>query len=115
MIRVFGQELDQNKIVEFALLRVYGIGRTRAQKICRALEIGSNVRVRDLTPDYQNKIQGVTNSFGWVVDEDLRRQLILEQKVRDSVNCWTAVRRRKGLPRRGQRTRSNARTARRVK
>lgn len=114
MIRVFGQELDLNKVTEFALLKVYGIGLTRSRQLCKYLSI-LNTRVKDLSPEYQNKIQDAVKYFKWTIDEDLRRQNALAQKIKDSINCWSAVRRRKGLPRNGQRTKSNSRTVRRVK
>lgn len=112
MIRVFGQELDQKKLARFALLKVYGIGHSRAQEICKALGI-TNQRVHELDPDYQKKIQDAASKLGYNVEEELRRSELVIRKAAEAVRSWRAERRRKGLPCRGQQTRRNARTARR--
>lgn len=115
MIRVFGQQLNPSKVAEFELLKVYGIGRTRAAQICRALDISNTTRVKELPPEYQNKIQDKARELGFVVADDLRRQLLIADKARIAIKCFRAIRARMGLPCRGQRTRSNANTARRLR
>ena len=85
MIRVFGQQLDPNRVAKFELLKIYGIGQTRAAQICSALGIGDTTRVKELSSEYQNMIQDKTRELGFTVGEDLKRQLLIGEKARSAI------------------------------
>lgn len=111
MARFAGVELPQNKRVEVSLSYLYGIGRTRANEICNKLTIDKNKRVKELTDGEIKKLQEeIENNYQ--VEGDLRRIEGLNVKRLIEINCYRGIRHRKGLPVRGQRTRTNARTRR---
>ncbi len=109
MARIFGVDLPRNKRVEVALTYIYGIGRTRAKEIMAAAGIDSRLRTDALSDDNVAKIRGFVEA-GFKVEGDLRREIGLSIKRLTDLNCYRGIRHKKGLPVRGQNTRSNART-----
>lgn len=109
MARLAGVDLPRNKRVEIALTYIYGIGRSRAQKMCEEVGIPHALRTEGLTDDMIAKIRAIIESQ-FKVEGDLRRETGLSIKRLMDLNCFRGTRHRKGLPVRGQRTRSNART-----
>ncbi len=111
MARIAGVDLPKNKKAYIALRYIYGIGPTGAQKICTKLNIAENKRVQDLSEDEVNRIREEIDK-NWQVEGDLRRVEGLNVKRLIEINCFRGQRHRKGLPTRGQRTKTNARTRR---
>lgn len=111
MARIAGVDLPRNKKVNVALRYLYGIGATAAEKICQKLSIADHKRVQDLTEDEVNRIREEIDK-NWQVEGDLRRVEGLNVKRLIEINCFRGQRHRKGLPTRGQRTKTNARTRR---
>lgn len=109
MARIFGVDLPRNKRVEVALTYIYGIGRNRAQQIMKAAGINSDLRTDALSDDNVAKIRAFVEA-GFKVEGDLRREIGLSIKRLTDLNCYRGIRHKKGLPVRGQNTRSNART-----
>ncbi|MCM1054490.1 MAG: 30S ribosomal protein S13 [Bacteroides sp.] len=109
MARIAGVDLPKEKRVEIGLTYVYGIGRKSANDILAAAGVDPNVRVKDLTEDQEAKIREVIDA-NYRVEGDLRREVALNIKRLVEINCYRGVRHRKGLPVRGQRTKTNART-----
>lgn len=109
MARIFGVDLPRNKRVEVALTYIYGIGRARAQEIMKAAGISSELRTDALSDDNVAKIRAFVEA-GFKVEGDLRREIGLSIKRLTDLNCYRGMRHKKGLPVRGQNTRSNART-----
>jgi small subunit ribosomal protein S13 len=108
MARLAGVDLPRNKRVEVALTYIYGIGRPRAKKICEEVGIPQSLRTDNLTDEMIAKIRGIIEGQ-FKVEGDLRREIGLAIKRLMDLNCYRGTRHRKGLPVRGQRTRSNAR------
>jgi small subunit ribosomal protein S13 len=109
MARIAGVDIPREKRLEISLTYIFGIGRTRSQEICGALEIDPNTRVRDLTDDEVARIRNhIENTFK--VEGDLRREIQQDIKRKMEIGCWQGLRHRRGLPVRGQRTQTNART-----
>lgn len=108
MARLAGVDLPRNKRVEVALTYIYGIGRSRAQNICKEVGIPTTLRTDALTDEMVAKIRGVIEGQ-FKVEGDLRREIGLAIKRLMDLNCYRGIRHRKGLPVRGQRTRTNAR------
>ena len=109
MARIAGVDLPKEKRVEIGLTYVYGIGRKSANDILAAANVDPNTRVKDLTDDEEAKIREVIDA-NYRVEGDLRREVALNIKRLVEINCYRGVRHRKGLPVRGQRTKTNART-----
>lgn len=109
MARIAGVDLPKEKRVEIGLTYVYGIGRKSANDILAAANVDPNTRVKDLTEDEEAKIREVIDA-NYRVEGDLRREVALNIKRLVEINCYRGVRHRKGLPVRGQRTKTNART-----
>ncbi len=109
MARLSGVDLPRNKRMEIALTYIYGIGKTRAKEICSNVGIPSELRTDSLTDEQAAKIRAYIEA-NFKVEGDLRRETGLSIKRLMDVNCYRGIRHRKGLPVRGQRTRSNART-----
>ena len=109
MARIAGVDLPREKRVEIGLTYVYGIGRTSATKILEATGINPDTRVKDLTEDEIAKLREEIESH-YTVEGDLRRDVALNIKRLVEINCYRGIRHRKGLPVRGQRTKTNART-----
>jgi small subunit ribosomal protein S13 len=111
MARIAGVDLPRNKRAEVALTYIYGIGRSAAKQICEKLSIADERRVQDLTEDEVNRIREELDR-NWQVEGDLRRVDGLNIKRLIEINCYRGQRHRRGLPTRGQRTKTNARTRR---
>ena len=110
MARIAGVDLPKEKRVEIGLTYVYGIGRKSANDILAKAGINPDTRVKDLTDDEEAKIRDVIDKDGYVVEGDLRRMVALNIKRLVEINCYRGTRHRKGLPVRGQCTKTNART-----
>ncbi len=110
MARIAGVDLPKEKRVEIGLTYVYGIGRKSANDILAKAGVNPDTRVKDLTDDEEAKIRDVIDKEGYVVEGDLRRMVALNIKRLVEINCYRGTRHRKGLPVRGQRTKTNART-----
>ena len=109
MARIAGVDLPKEKRVEIGLTYVYGIGRKSANDILAKAGVNPDTRVKDLTEEEEAKIREIIDS-GYVVEGDLRRDVALNIKRLVEINCYRGTRHRKGLPCRGQRTKTNART-----
>ena len=110
MARIAGVDLPKEKRVEIGLTYVYGIGRKSANDILAKAGVNPDTRVKDLTDAEEAKIREVIDKDGYVVEGDLRRIVALNIKRLVEINCYRGQRHRKGLPVRGQRTKTNART-----
>ena len=109
MARIAGVDIPNNKRVEIALTYIYGIGRKSANDILAATGINPDTRAKDLTEEEIAKLRDeIENSY--TVEGDLRRDVSLNIKRMVEINCYRGIRHRKGLPVRGQRTKTNART-----
>lgn len=109
MARIAGVDLPRDKRVEIGLTYVYGIGRKKASEILAATGVNPDTRVRDLTEDDEKKLRDYIGK-NLIVEGDLRRNVSLNIKRLIDIQCYRGVRHRKGLPVRGQRTKTNART-----
>lgn len=110
MARIAGIDLPKEKRVEIGLTYVYGIGRKTANDILAKAGVNPDTRVKDLTDDDEAKIRDAIEQLGVAVEGDLRREVALNIKRLVEINCFKGTRHRKGLPVRGQRTKTNART-----
>ncbi|RVU81492.1 30S ribosomal protein S13 [Leucothrix sargassi] len=108
MARIAGINIPVNKHVVIALTAIYGIGRSRSQDVCDAAGVATNTKIRDLTEDEVEKIRGEIAKF--TVEGDLRREVSMNIKRLMDLGCYRGIRHRRGLPLRGQRTKTNART-----
>ncbi len=109
MARISGVDLPREKRLEISLTYIFGIGPTRAEAICTAVDVDKNTRVRDLTDDEVNKIRAYVDE-NYQVEGDLRRDISQDIKRKMEIGCYQGLRHRKGLPVHGQRTHTNART-----
>ena len=109
MARIAGVDLPKEKRVEIGLTYVYGIGRKSANDILAKAGVDPDTRVKDLTEAEEAKIREIIDN-GYTVEGDLRREVALNIKRLVEINCYRGTRHRKGLPCRGQRTKTNART-----
>ena len=109
MARISGVDLPREKRVEIGLPYIYGIGRTSADKILAAANVNPDTRVRDLTDDEVRRISEIINA-DYTVEGDLRREIAMNIKRLQEIGCYRGIRHRKGLPVRGQKTKTNART-----
>ncbi len=109
MARISGVDLPREKRIEIGLTYVYGIGIPSSQRILKEANVNPDTRVRDLTDDEVRKIQEVINA-SQTVEGDLRREIALNIKRLQEIGCYRGIRHRKGLPVRGQKTKTNART-----
>jgi len=108
MARIAGINIPVNKHVVIALASIYGIGRTRAQQICDSSKIGTTTKVKDLS---EGELEALRDEVGkFVVEGDLRREVSMNIKRLMDLGCYRGIRHRRGLPLRGQRTKTNART-----
>ena len=110
MARIAGINIPVNKHVWVGLTHIYGIGRTRALNACKAANVDPSTRVRDLTEPEVNALRSQVSRF--MVEGDLRRENAMSLKRLMDLGAYRGIRHRKGLPARGQRTRTNARTRR---
>ena len=110
MARIAGVDLPREKRIEVGLTYVYGIGQSTADEILAGTGINPDTRVKDLTADEEAKIRDYIDKTYIMVEGDLRRNVALDIKRLTEIQCYRGVRHRKGLPCRGQRTKTNART-----
>jgi small subunit ribosomal protein S13 len=108
MARISGVDIPREKRLEIALTYIYGVGKPTAQKICVDAGLDPNTRVRSLTEDEINRIRVEVEKL--TVEGDLRREVQQDIKRKIEIGCLQGIRHRKGLPVRGQRTHTNART-----
>ncbi len=108
MARIAGVNVPVNKHTVIGLQSIYGIGHTRAKRICQLANVELVTKVKDLTEEQLKKIRDAVGSF--VVEGDLRREVSMNIKRKMDLGCYQGVRHRHGLPVRGQRTKTNART-----
>ena len=109
MARIAGVDLPANKRTEIGLTYIYGIGRSRANKILGEAGVSIDKRIRELTEEEVNQIRTVIDQQGGV-EGDLRKQIQMDIKRLMDIGCYRGLRHRRGLPVRGQRTHTNART-----
>ncbi|MCL2873125.1 MAG: 30S ribosomal protein S13 [Betaproteobacteria bacterium] len=108
MARIAGVNIPNHQHAEIALTAIYGIGRSRAKDICAAAGISGSTKVKDLGDAEMDKLRELITQFA--VEGDLRREVTMSIKRLMDLGCYRGVRHRRGLPVRGQRTRTNART-----
>ena len=108
MARIAGVNIPNHQHVEIALTSIYGIGRTRAREICAASGIVTSTKIKDITDAQMDKLRDRVAKF--VVEGDLRREISMNIKRLMDLSCYRGLRHHRGLPVRGQRTRTNART-----
>ena len=108
MARIAGINIPPQQHAEIGLTAIFGIGRTRARKICEACEIAYSKKIKDLTDGDLEKIRDQIAQF--TIEGDLRRETTMNIKRLMDIGCYRGFRHRRGLPMRGQRTRTNART-----
>ena len=108
MARIAGIDLPKDKRIEIGLTYIYGIGRKSAKDILEKAGVNPDTRVKDLTDDEEQKLRDVIDEY--VVEGDLRRQTALDIKRLSEIGCYRGTRHRRGLPVRGQRSKTNART-----
>jgi len=109
MARIAGVDLPREKRVEIGLTYIYGIGRASSNRILKEAKINPDTRIRDLTDEEVNRIRDVIDA-SQMVEGDLRREIALNIKRLQEIGCYRGIRHRKGLPVRGQKTKTNART-----
>ncbi len=108
MARIAGVDLPKEKRIEIGLTYIYGIGRTSSNKILAEAKVNPDIRVKDLTDE---QVQAIRNAMeDYKVEGDLRREVALNIKRLTEIGCFRGIRHRRGLPVRGQRTKTNART-----
>ncbi len=109
MARIAGVDLPRDKRVEIGLTYIYGIGRVSANKILAEAKVNPDTRVRELTDDEVKRISAIIGD-SYMVEGDLRREVAMNIKRLQEIGCYRGIRHRKGLPVRGQKTKTNART-----
>lgn len=109
MARISGVDLPREKRVEIGLTYIYGIGRISSNRILTEANVNPDTRVRDLTDEEVGRIRDVIDE-SQLVEGDLRREIALNIKRLQEIGCYRGIRHRKGLPVRGQKTKTNART-----
>ncbi len=109
MARIAGVDIPREKRLEVSLTYIFGVGRTTAQQVCRATDIDVNTRVRDLTDEEVVRLRGWIDA-NLKVEGDLRRDIQQDVKRKMEIGSYQGIRHRRGLPVRGQRTHTNART-----
>lgn len=109
MARIVGIDLPRDKRVEIGLTYIYGIGRPSSNKILEAAKVSPDTRVRELTDEEVKRISEIIEK-DYMVEGDLRREVAMNIKRLQEIGCYRGIRHRKGLPVRGQKTKTNART-----
>ncbi len=109
MARISGVDLPRDKRIEIGLTYIYGIGRVTSNKILAQAEVDPDTRVKDLTEAEINKLRAIIDE-SYTVEGDLKRQVALDIKRLMEIGCYRGLRHRRGLPVRGQRSKTNART-----
>ena len=108
MARIAGVNVPDNKHAEIALTSIYGIGRTTAQSICNSVGVNTSTKIKDLNEEDVEKLRNEIAKFQ--IEGDLRREVTMNIKRLMDLNCYRGQRHKRGLPVRGQRTKTNART-----
>jgi small subunit ribosomal protein S13 len=108
MARISGVNVPDHKHAEIALTSIYGVGRQRAQKVCASTGIVASTKIKDLTEDQLEQLRTELNKY--TLEGDLRREVAMNIKRLSDLACYRGIRHRRGLPLRGQRTKTNART-----
>lgn len=111
MARIAGVEIPENKRIWIALTYIYGIGRSLSWKILREAKVDPNLKTKDLKPEEINRLKEIIEK-NYKVEGELKREKIMNIKRLKDIGCWRGLRHIKGLPVRGQRTRTNSRTVR---
>lgn len=109
MARIAGVDLPRDKRVEIGLTYIYGIGRSVSQEILKKAGIDFDTRIKDLTEEEVSKLRQIIDN-DYTVEGDLRREVSMNIKRLKEIGCYRGIRHRRGLPVRGQRTKTNART-----
>ena len=110
MARIAGVDLPREKRIEIGLTYIYGIGRVVSNRILAEADVNPDTRVKELTDDEVTRIQKAIETLGVTVEGDLRREIAFNIKTLQEIGCYKGIRHRKGLPVRGQKTKTNART-----
>ena len=110
MARISGVDLPRDKRIEIGLTYVYGIGRATSNRLLKEAGVNPDTRVRDLTDEEVGKIRDAIDADSILIEGDLRREIAMNIKRLREIGCYRGIRHRKGLPVRGQRTKTNART-----
>ncbi len=108
MARILGVDIPNDKRILISLTYIYGIGKSRSAKILAEAGVDQNIKTRDLSEDQLAQIRQVAQKYQ--LEGDLRREVAMNIKLKIEVGCYSGIRHRRGLPVRGQRTRTNART-----
>ena len=109
MARISGIDLPRDKRIEVALTYIYGIGPARAAKVLETTGIDADIRVKDLTEEQEGALREAIEK-NYTIEGDLRRETAMNIKRLNEIGCYRGLRHRRGLPVRGQRTKTNART-----
>ncbi len=109
MARIAGVDLPRDKRIEIAMTYIYGVGLPTSQRVLKEAEVNPDTRVKDLTEDELGRIREVLDKTT-IVEGDLRREVALNIKRLTEIGCYRGIRHRRGLPVRGQKTKTNART-----
>lgn len=109
-MRLLGIDIPDNKRIEVALCYLYGIGPSRSRQILEQSQIDPNIRAKNLSDEQLTSITSCITKNKFVIEGDLRREIAMNLKRLMGINCYRGIRHRKGLPVRGQRTQTNART-----
>ena len=110
MARIAGVDLPRDKRIEIGLTYVYGIGRATSNRLLKEAGVNPDTRVRDLTDEEVGKIRDAIDADSILIEGDLRREIAINIKRLQEIGCYRGIRHRKGLPVRGQKTKTNART-----
>ena len=110
MARISGVDLPRDKRIEIGLTYVYGIGRATSNRLLKEAGVNPDTRVRDLTDEEVGKIRDAIDADSILIEGDLRREIAIHIKRLQEIGCSRGIRHRKGLPVRGQKTKTNART-----
>ena len=110
MARISGVDLPRDKRIEIGLTYVYGIGRATSNRLLKEAGVSPDTRVRDLTDEEVGKIRDAIDADSILIEGDLRREIAINIKRLQEIGCYRGIRHRKGLPVRGQKTKTNART-----
>lgn len=112
MVYLFESNIPENKLVFFALTRIYGLGKSNSFLVCKKLGFSKNLKIKDLSKDQTNKLLRMIQSLNFELSSDLKKSKILNNKRLISIKSYRGLRKMQGFPVRGQRTHTNARTAR---
>ena len=110
MARISGVDLPRDTRIEIGLTYVYGIGRATSNRLLKEAGVNPDTRVRDLTDEEVGKIRDAIDADSILIEGDLRREIAINIKRLQEIGCYRGIRHRKGLPVRGQKTKTNART-----